>query len=63
MTEYEVIAEPPLEGAVQLIVTLTFEFTVVDGAVGTLGTAAALIDTSDESEPKPTRFLAVTLKV
>jgi len=60
---YEVIAEPPFDGATQLMVTLVFEFTVVVGAAGTLGIAAALIDTSDESGPSPTRFLAVTLKV
>jgi len=63
LTVYDVIAEPPFDGAVQLIVTLTFVFTAVVGAAGTLGIAAALIDTSDESVPKPTRFRAVTLKV
>jgi len=62
-TVYVVIAEPPLEGATQLIVTLTFVFTAVVGAAGTLGMAAALMATSDESVPKPTRFRAVTLKV
>jgi hypothetical protein len=60
---YAVIAEPPLEGATQLIVTLTFVFTAVVGAAGTLGMAAALMATSDESVPKPTRLRAVTLKV
>jgi len=58
-----VIGEPPLKGATQLIVTLTFEFIAVVGAAGTLGIDAALIDTSDESGPKPTRFLAETLNV
>jgi hypothetical protein len=60
---YAVIAEPPLEGATQLIVTLTFVFTAVVGAAGTLGIAAALMATSDESVPKPTRLRAVTLNV
>jgi hypothetical protein len=60
---YAVIAEPPLEGATQLMVTLTFVFTDVVGAAGTLGMAAALMATSDESVPKPTRLRAVTLKV
>jgi hypothetical protein len=46
---YAVIAEPPLEGATQLIVTLMFELTVVVGAAGTLGLAAALTLNSDES--------------
>ena len=63
LTVYEVIVEPPLDGAVQLIVTLTFLFTIVVGAAGTLGIVAALIDTSDESWPKPTKVRAVTLKV
>jgi hypothetical protein len=62
-TVYAVIAEPPLEGATQLIVTLTFVFTAVVGAAGTLGMAAALMATSDESVPKPTRLRAVTLNV
>jgi hypothetical protein len=60
---YVVIAEPPLEGATQLMVTLTFVLTAVVGAAGTLGMAAALMATSDESVPKPTRLRAVTLKV
>ena len=60
---YEVIGEPPLDGATQLIVTLTFVFAAVDGAAGTLGIAAALIVTSDESAPKPASVRAVTLKV
>ena len=58
-----VIAEPPLEGATQLMVTLTFVFAAVVGAAGMLGMAAALMATSDESVPKPTRLRAVTLKV
>jgi len=58
-----VIAEPPLNGAAQVTITLTLEFTAVVGAAGTLGIAAALIETSDESSPRPTRLLAVTLKV
>ena len=62
-TVYAVIAEPPLEGATQLIVTLTFVFTAVVGAAGTLGFAAALTLNSDESSPRPTRVRAVTLKV
>ena len=45
------------------MVTLTFVFTAVVGAAGTLGMAAALMATSDESVPKPTRFRAVTLNV
>lgn len=63
LTAYELIADPPLNGAVQLMVTLTFEFTEVVGAVGTKGTDAALIETSDESAPRPTRLRALTLKV
>ena len=62
-TMYAVITEPPLEGATQLIVTLTFVLAAVVGAAGTLGMAAALMATSDESVPKPTRFRAVTLNV
>ena len=45
------------------MVTLTFVFTDVVGAAGTLGMDAALIDTSVESEPRPTILRAVTLKV
>lgn len=45
------------------MVTLTLEFTVVVGAAGTLGMAAALIATSAESTPIPTRLLALTLNV
>lgn len=55
------IGEPPLDGAAQLIVTLTFVFAAVVGAAGTLGIAAALIATSVESAPKPARVRAVTL--
>ena len=62
-TVYAVIVEPPLNGASQLMVTLTFELTVVVGAAGTLGMAAALMATSVESAPRPTRVRAVTLKV
>lgn len=62
-TLYELIAEPPLNGATQLIVTLTLEFTAVVGACGTLGMAAALMATEDESGPRPTMLRAVTLKV
>ena len=40
-----------------------FEFTEVNTTVGTSGFAAALIFTSVESAPKPTRFRAVTLNV
>jgi hypothetical protein len=58
-----VIAEPPFDGADQVIVTLTFVFTAVDGAAGTLGLAAALTLSSDESAPKPTIVRAVTLNV
>jgi hypothetical protein len=43
-------------------VTLVFKFTEVVGAAGTLGFAAALTATSDESAPKPTELHAVTLK-
>jgi hypothetical protein len=60
---YAVIAEPPFEGVAQLIVTLMFVLTAVDGAAGTLGLAAALTLNSDESSPRPTRVRAVTLKV
>ena len=62
-TVYPVIAEPPLNGASQVIVTLTFVFTVVVGTAGTLGIAAALTFNSDESAPKPTVLRAVTLTV
>ena len=62
-TVYELITEPPFDGATQLIVTLTLVFTAVVGAAGTLGMAAALIDTSFESAPRPLRFLATTLNV
>ncbi len=62
-TVYAVIAEPPLKGATQLIVTLTFVLTAVVGADGTFGFDAALTINSDESSPRPTRFRAVTLKV
>jgi len=44
-TVYAVIAEPPLNGATQLIVTLTFVFVDVVGAAGTLGMPAALMET------------------
>jgi len=57
------MADPPLVGAVQLIVTLTLELTVVVGAAGTLGMAAARMAISAESGPRPTRFLAVILNV
>jgi len=60
---YAVIAEPPLKGAVQLMVTLTFVFTAVVDAAGIVGIEAALIDISEESWPKPTKVRAVTLKV
>jgi len=43
------------------MVTLMFELTEVVGAAGTLGTAEALIATSVESAPRPTRLRAVTL--
>ena len=46
-----------------MIVTLVFELTDVIGAAGTLGLAAALTFTSEESVPKPTKVRAVTLKV
>ena len=59
----EVIGEPPLFGAVQLIVTLVFEFVDVDGLAGKSGFAAALTSTSDESAPKPATLRAVTLNV
>jgi len=55
---YDVIGDPPFDGAVQLIVTLTFVLVDVAGAAGTPGFAAALITTSDESAPKPTRLRA-----
>ena len=63
LTVYDVIADPPLEGAVQLIVTLTLVLVDVVGAAGTAGIAAALIVNSDESALKPTKLRAVTLKV
>ena len=62
-TVYAVIADPPLYGADQVIVTLTFVFTNVDGAAGEVGFAAALTLNSDESSPEPTRVRAVTLNV
>ena len=52
-----------MNGAAQLMVTLTLVLVCVVGAAGTLGTAAALMVTSDESGPRPMRFLAATLKV
>ena len=57
------IAEPPLDGADQVIVTEMFVFTDVVGAARTLGLAAALTLSSVESVPKPIRVRAVTLKV
>jgi hypothetical protein len=36
-TVYPEIAEPPIAGSTQVIVTLMFVFTEVDGAAGTLG--------------------------
>jgi hypothetical protein len=50
-TVYAVIGEPPSRGATQVIVTLVFKFTEVVGAAGTLGFAAALTATSEESAP------------
>ena len=44
------------------MVTLTFVLTAVVGAAGRLGMTAALMNTSDNSAPKPTRFRAVTFK-
>jgi len=55
------MGEPPSLGAAQVIVTLTFVFTTVDGAAGTVGIDAALIATSDESRPKPANVRALTL--
>ena len=46
---YEVIGEPPLNGADQVIVTPVLETTEVTGEVGVLGLAAALIENSDEA--------------
>ena len=46
---YEVIAEPPLEGATQVTTTFVFEITVVVGAAGVLGLAAARTANSDET--------------
>ena len=62
-TVYAVIAEPPLNGAIQLIVTLTLVLVAVVGGPIMPGIAAALIETKAESAPRPTRFLALTLKV
>jgi hypothetical protein len=45
---YEVIGEPPLKGATQVITASVFDTTVVTGTVGVSGLAAALITTSDE---------------
>ena len=42
------IEEPPLDRAVQVIVTLVFELTLFYGATRTLGLAAALMLTLDE---------------
>jgi len=58
-----VIAEPPLNGAIQLIVTLTFELVAVVGGPIIPGMAAALMATKAESAPRPTRLRALTLKV
>lgn len=55
---YDVIGEPLLFGAIQLNVTLTFVLMTVVGAAITSGIAAALIDTSFEFSPKPTRVRA-----
>ena len=41
-TVYPVIAEPPVVGATQVIVTLVFELFQVDGAAGTLGITAVM---------------------
>lgn len=57
-TVYVVISEPPLEGTTQLMVTMPFVLTAVVGDDGKLGIAAALLDKSDESAPKPKRLLA-----
>ncbi len=62
-TVYPVIGEPPSAGATQVMVTLVFEFTVVVGEVGTLGSAAALMTISDDSAPKPSKLRAATLNV
>ena len=43
---YEVIAEPPFIGATQVITTFVFDTTVVVGAFGVLGLAAARIEIS-----------------
>ena len=56
---YAVIAEPPLEGATQLILTLNFVLTAFVGAAGTLGLAAALTLNSDEYSPVLSIFVAL----
>jgi hypothetical protein len=61
-TVYTVIGEPPSAGTTQAMVTLVFEFSEVVGAAGTLGFAAAITFTSDESAPYPTELSAATLK-
>lgn len=43
------MAEPPLKGWFQVIVTETFDITVVTGDAGVFGLVAALIEISDES--------------
>jgi hypothetical protein len=60
---YEVIGEPPLKGAAQVITTLVFDTTVVTGSAGVLGLAAALIVISVEYSLKPTKVLASILKL
>jgi hypothetical protein len=61
-TVYPVIGEPPSAGNTQAIITLVFEILEVVGAAGTLGFAAAITFTSDESAPYPTKLKAATLK-
>ena len=56
---YAVIAEPPLEGATQLILTLKFVLTAVVAAAGTSGLAAALTLNSDESSSVLSIFVAL----
>ena len=48
MMVYEVIAEPPLKGADQTIVTPVFDITEDAGATGVLGFAADLREVSCE---------------
>ena len=55
--EYDVITEPLLTGANQVIVTPVFETTEVVGAFGWFGTAAAITDSTAEFTENPLKLL------